>query len=82
MCPFLNLRYALSENRLAVYVSSCVRYMLTLSATLCTKWEWEYTGCNRKNGPDFGRVFLMLNYTEKTPKHLYPKLNGLGDNGQ
>ena len=23
----------------------------------------------------------MLNYTEKTPKHLYPKLNGLGDNG-
>ena len=41
-----------------------------------------YTGCNRRNGPDFGRVFLMLNYTEKTPKHLYPKLNGLGDNGQ
>jgi len=25
-----------------------------------------YTGCNRRNGPDFGRVFLMLNYTEKT----------------
>ena len=42
----------------------------------------KYTGCNRRNGPDFGRVFLMLNYTEKPPKHLYPKLNGLGDNGQ
>ena len=41
-----------------------------------------YTGCNRRNGPDFGRVFLMLNYTEKTPKHLYPQLNRLGDNGQ
>ena len=29
----------------------------------------KYTGCNRRNGPDFGRVFLMLNYTEnpKTP---------------
>jgi len=28
-----------------------------------------YTGCNRRNGPDFGRVFLMLNYTEipRTP---------------
>ena len=26
----------------------------------------SYTGCNRRNGPDFGRVFLMLNYTEKT----------------
>ena len=24
-----------------------------------------YTGCNRRNGPDFGRVFLMLNCTEK-----------------
>ena len=23
----------------------------------------------------------MLNYTEKPPKHLYPKLKGLGDNG-
>ena len=22
-----------------------------------------YTGCNRRNGPDFGRVFLRLNYT-------------------
>jgi hypothetical protein len=26
-----------------------------------------YTGCNRRNGPNFGRLFLMLNYTEKTP---------------
>jgi hypothetical protein len=25
-----------------------------------------YTGCNRRNVPYFGRVFLMLNYTEKT----------------
>ena len=29
-----------------------------------------YTGCNRRNGPDFGRVFLMLNYTEK-PQSTY-----------
>ena len=29
-----------------------------------------YTGCNRGNGPDFGRVFLMLNYTEK-PQNTY-----------
>jgi hypothetical protein len=27
-----------------------------------------YTECNRRNGPNFGRVFLMLNYTEK---HAY-----------
>jgi hypothetical protein len=25
-----------------------------------------YTGCNRRNGPDFGRVFLMLKYTDIT----------------
>jgi len=24
----------------------------------------------------------MLNYTDITQKHLYPKLNGYGDNGQ
>ena len=29
-----------------------------------------YTECNRRNGPDFGRVFLMLNYTEK-PQNTY-----------
>jgi len=29
-----------------------------------------YTGCNRRNGPDFGRVFLMLNYTEN-PQNTY-----------
>jgi len=29
-----------------------------------------YTGCNRRNGPDFGRVFLMSNYTEK-PQNTY-----------
>ena len=29
-----------------------------------------YTGCNRRNGPDFERVFLMLNYTEN-PQNTY-----------
>jgi hypothetical protein len=26
----------------------------------------QYTGCTRKNVPDFGRVFLMLKYTDIT----------------
>ena len=30
-----------------------------------------------RKGPDFGRVFLVLNYTEKH-KNLYPKFNGYG----
>ena len=25
-----------------------------------------YTGCHRRNGPNFGRVFLVLNYTDIT----------------
>jgi hypothetical protein len=29
-----------------------------------------HTGCNRRNRPDFGRVFLMLNYTQK-PQNTY-----------
>jgi hypothetical protein len=33
-----------------------------------------YTECPRRNVPYFGRAFLMLNYTEKNPKHLHPKL--------
>ena len=41
-----------------------------------------YTVCPKRNGQNFGRVFLMLNYTDITQKHLYPKLNGYGDNGQ
>ena len=28
--------------------------------------DYIYTGCNRRNGPDFGRAFLMLNYTDIT----------------
>ena len=27
-----------------------------------------YTGCPRRNVPDFGRVFLMLKYTDITQK--------------
>ena len=42
-----------------------------------------YTGCYRRNVPEFGRVFLMLKYTDITQNtYLYPKLNGFGDNGQ
>jgi hypothetical protein len=32
--------------------------------------EMHYTGCHRRKGQNFGRVFLMLNYTEK-PQNTY-----------
>ena len=41
-----------------------------------------YTGCPRRKGTNFGRVFLRSNYTDITPKHLYPKFNGYGEIGQ
>ena len=40
-----------------------------------------YTGCPRRNVPDFGRVFLMLKYTDIT-QNTCPKLNSYGYNGQ
>ena len=36
------------------------------SVTIQTELPGPYTGCNRRNGPEFGRVFLMLNYTDIT----------------
>jgi hypothetical protein len=53
-----------------------------LLQSLVTSIDTVYTGYPRKNVPDFGRVFLMLKYTDIIPKHLYPKLNGYGDNGE
>ena len=32
--------------------------------------------------PDFGRMFLYVKVHRSSPKHLYPKLNGYGDNGE
>ena len=31
-----------------------------------SSWSVLYTGCPRRNMPDFGRVFLMLKYTDIT----------------
>ena len=43
--------------------------------TIClpcnTKAQWSLnTGCPRRNVPDFGRVFLMLKYTDITQNTL------------
>jgi len=68
----------------------CGRYILSITNLIqfspslkCVYIIWHplYTGCHRRNGRNFGRVFLTLNYTDN-PKHICPKLNGFGDNGQ
>jgi len=53
------------------------------SGHVCLKcWRVQYTGCHRRNGPNFGKVFLVLNYTDITQNTLCPKLNGFRDNGK
>jgi len=32
----------------------------------CIVYIYIYTGCPRRNGQNFGRVYLMLNYTDIT----------------
>jgi len=42
-----------------------ITHLRLANLQLFTCWH-IYTGCNRRNGPDFGRVFLMLYYTDIT----------------
>ena len=80
---------------LPVAVNQCTRILHDFRTPMHYSWKQRtevtqflllyrafwYTECNRRNGPDFGSVFLRSNYTDN-PKHLYPKLNGYGDIGQ
>ena len=50
------------DQELFVKVKSCQPQYLTNF----TLEHFCYTGCNRRNGPDFGRVFLRSNYTDIT----------------
>ena len=48
-------------------VSSTCAHRQELEIVLYSLWyHHTYTGCPRRNLPDFGRVFLMLNYTDIT----------------
>ena len=51
-----------------VCVCVCVCVYIYIYIYMCMYYTCIYTVCNRRNGPDFGRVFLMLNYTEKPQK--------------
>jgi len=49
--PYHLLKYLLFLLKHAVYIYIYI---------------YTHTGCHRKKGPNFGRVFLMLNYTDTT----------------
>ena len=58
----------IGKKRLAQLYSA----FITLNATdhslfvVLVAYKSLYTGCPRRNGQNFGRVFLMLNYTDMT----------------
>ena len=56
-------------SHLPFYSQAYPEYMCYSCNRLYSSHFW-YTGCNRRNRPDFGRVFLMLNYTKK-PQNTY-----------
>jgi len=52
-----------------IYVCVCVCVCAHVCVCVCVCvyiYIYIYIGCHRRNGPNFGRVFLMLNYTDIT----------------
>ena len=49
------------RNQYALFFNSCRG--VCVCVCVCVSL---YTGCPRRNVPDFGRVFLMLKYTDIT----------------
>ena len=61
-----------AEKSLARPISRCILFdgvNISFDASLDIYiyiYIYTYTGCHRRKGPNFGRVFLMLNYTDIT----------------
>ena len=55
-------------------IQLCILYMSKHFGMANTNfiYIYIYTGCHRRNGPNFGRVFLMLNYTDITQNTYVP----------
>ena len=68
--PELKVRIITAIETITADMLQTVRNELDYRDDVCRITKGAYTGCNRRNGPDFGRVFLMLNYTEK-PQNTY-----------
>jgi len=71
MCLSLGSWYFLpvrSKNLLSILFSTLSAHAppLMWHTKFHTHKKIIHTGCHRRNGPNFGRVFLMLNYTDIT----------------
>ena len=49
-----------------IFAEICQHISALVESNRPLKWTPTYTGCPRRNVPDFGRVFLMLKYTDIT----------------
>ena len=58
-----NATYRGADKSLARPTSRCIFLMVRIFRLMLVLL---YTGCHRRNGPNFGKVFLMLNYTDIT----------------
>ena len=66
---FIKISSFLTEHRLifkADSAATCRIFRDFLQFLRAALYIYIYTGCPRRNVPDFGRVFLMLKYTDIT----------------
>jgi len=64
-CNSGNNKERLHKNNTVVKVKMKILWKKSLLDVM-KMFHQIYTGCPRRNVPDFGRVFLMLNYTDIT----------------
>ena len=65
---FSTLLLHMHTQAVKVWYSVLITFHLTCRCligahTKTVWWKYTYTGCPRRNGQNFGRVFLILNYT-------------------
>ena len=68
---YSNEKFVLSEWNSADLEKHIIIFIIIIVIIIETKFETFvetnlYTGCPRRNVPNFGRAFLMLNYTDIT----------------
>ena len=59
------LHYPAHGKHTCTYIYTYIPTETYMCVCVCV-YIYIHTGCHRRNGPNFGRVFLMLNYTDIT----------------
>jgi len=66
VCPRYTCTQFCHRESLKTYTTYSVDKMLSIKPKDASLSLYGYTECPRRNGQNFGRVFLMLNYTDIT----------------